>query len=538
MATPQPLLEMSDIVKTFPGGVTANDRIDFSVQSGEIHALLGENGAGKSTLMKILYGIYSPDSGEIRLRGTRMEIDSPKEAIEAGIGMVHQHFKLVGRLTVEENIRLGATEGHRTDRAASPGSPSIFDRVLERFRSSNSRPDRESIQTLVDEYGLGIDLDATVWELDVGVRQRVEILKTLYNDVDLLILDEPTATLPEQEKTEFFDVLRQLRDDGTAIILITHKLREVGEIADRTTVLRNGRVVDTLDVSEADRARLAEMMVGREVLFDIERRPSNPSTVKLEVEGLTAEDDRGFQVLDGVDISLRGGEIVGLAGISGNGQEQLAECLAGLREPTGGRIEIDGTDLTNAPPRRFIETGLSYIPADRYEYGCAPEMSVMHNAILKNFERFTTRGSIDYEQAHEFTRNLIEEYDIRAQSTRVETDKLSGGNLQKLIVGRELSQEPEILLAHHPTRGVDVGSMEYIREVILDQKETGTGIFLISDDLDEVLQMSDRILVIYEGQIVHRVDGDEVDRQEIGRYMTSGGSGEAEEASISVGKKA
>lgn len=514
-----PLLEMSDIVKTFPGGVTANDHIDFSVETGEIHALLGENGAGKSTLMKILYGIYTRDSGEIRLRGTRIEIDSPKTALKMGIGMVHQHFRLVGRLTVAENIRLGGASGGK-------------------YQSEAAGSERQQIEALVEDYGIDIDLDATVWDLDVGVQQRVEILKALYNDVDLLILDEPTATLPEQEKEQLFQTLRNLREDGTTIILITHKLREVSEIADRTTVLRNGNVVDTLPVEDVDRSQLAEMMVGREVLFDIDREKPEIGELRLSVGELTADDDRGFQALNGVDFELRSGEIVGLAGISGNGQEQLAECLAGIREPTGGRIVLRGSDMTHRSSTAFAKSGLNYIPADRYEHGVAREMSLMHNAILKNHREFVTRGSMDYGRAHEFAEDLIEEYDISASSTEMETNKLSGGNLQKLIVGRELSRNPDVLIAHHPTRGVDVGSMEYIREVILGQTEEGTGVFLISDDLDEVMQMSDRILVIYEGRIVHRTTREDADRQQIGLSMTEGEVADGEDVAAPIGDTA
>jgi simple sugar transport system ATP-binding protein len=526
---------MTNIVKTFPGGVTANDHIDFSVREGDIHALLGENGAGKSTLMKILYGIYTRDGGEIRLRGKRVDIDSPRTALGLGIGMVHQHFKLVGRLSVAENIRLGGA-GRR--RAGDEGGEthSLLERLRDRLTATGSGgAEREQIRALVEEYGIDIDLDATVWELDVGVQQRVEILKALYNDVDLLILDEPTATLPEQEKDQLFETLRRLRDGGTTIILITHKLREVGEIADRTTVLRDGRVVDTVPVETVDRNRLAEMMVGREVLFDIHREEPAVADVALSVEGLTALDDRGFRALDGVDFELSSGEIVGLAGISGNGQEQLAECLAGLRETTGGSIRIHGTEMADAPPQRFALAGLNYIPADRYEYGVAPEMSLMHNAILKNHRTFSQGGSMDYDAATAYAEELIEEFDITASSARMSTNTLSGGNLQKLIVGRELSQNPDILIAHHPTRGVDVGSMEYIREVLLDQTDEGTGVFLISDDLDEVMQMSDRVLVIYEGRIVHRTTRAEADRQRIGRYMTQGDRREGEDATAPVG---
>jgi len=527
-----PMLEMSNIVKTFPGGVTANDHVNFSVAPGEIHALLGENGAGKSTLMKILFGVYSKDAGEIKLRGSPVDIDSPKAAMDLGLGMVHQHFRLVGRLSVAENIRLGGA-------GPLPDGPSTMARLRNLLSATDAASkERREIERLVEDYGIDIDLDARVWELDVGVQQRVEILKSLYNDVDLLILDEPTATLPDQEKEQLFETLRSLREDGTTIILITHKLTEVTEIADRTTVLRDGNVVDTIPVAEADRDRLAEMMVGREVLFDIHREDVEPGDVRLEVDGVTALDDRGYQALDGVDFSVRGGEIVGLAGVSGNGQEQLAECLVGLREPTGGRIEVDGVDLTDASPQRFAKSGVSYIPADRYERGVAPEMSLTHNAILKNHREFTSGGRLDYASAREFTQGLIDEYDIMAQSPDMSANKLSGGNLQKLIVGRELSRQPDVLVAQHPTRGVDVGSMEYIREVILQQTHDGTGVFLVSDDLDEVMQMSDRIIVIYEGRIVHTTTREAADRATIGRYMMEGEHADDDGAAVQVGDAA
>ena len=529
------MLEMSNIVKTFPGGVTANDHIDFSVEEGEIHALLGENGAGKSTLMNILYGMYTHDSGEIRIRGSAVDIDSPKAAMDLGIVMVHQQFRLVGRLSVEENIRLGGSPGGRA-RTNNDESNSLLSRVRNLLTASGSDSlERERIEQLVEDYGIDIDLDAQVWGLDVGVQQRVEILKALYKDVDLLILDEPTATLPAQEKEQLFEMLRDLREGGMTIILITHKLTEVSEIADRTTVLREGKVVDTIPVAEADRDHLAEMMVGREVLFDIHRNQSEVSGVRLSVEGLRALDDRNFEALNEVDFELRGGEIVGLAGVSGNGQEQLAECLVGLREPTAGRIEINGKDFTHTPPRRFAKSGLGYIPADRHERGVAPEMSLTHNAILKNHREFAHRGRMDYDQAREHTQGLINEYDIMAQSPGMAANKLSGGNLQKLIVGRELSRQPDVLVAQHPTRGIDVGSMEYIREVLLQQTEDGTGVFLISDDLDEVMQMSDRILVIYEGKIVHSTTRDAADRARIGQYMMEGASAGGESVAASVG---
>ncbi len=525
----EPFLQMEDITKTFPG-VVANDRVDFSVRRGEVHGLLGENGAGKSTLMKILYGLYSADSGAIRLDGQALDLDSPQDAIDSGIGMVHQHFMLISRLTVAENVVLGRREPSAIFRSGEGESGSLATTPVvrwfaERFSLGLDAP-RERIRELADEYGFEVDVDARIWELSVGQQQRVEILKALYRDVELLILDEPTAVLTPNEAERLFDTLEQLAAEGLSIVFITHKLGEVTTITDRVTVLRDGELVDTVPTDSVTRADLARMMVGREVLFEIDRDPVEKGEPVLEAEHLRALDDRGIETLSGVDLTVSQGEIVGIAGVSGNGQTELAEVLAGLRDLTDGRIRINGTDLTGRSPRAFIDSGVSFVPEDRLRYGCAKDLSIMHNAVMKDFRNseFGSRAALDYAAMREYADRLVEEYDIRGvhSVTEMQAGDLSGGNLQKLILARELNRNPDLLVANQPTRGVDVGAIETLRETILDQRGEGTGVVLISEDLDEVFDMSDRILVIYEGEFVHETTPEEADRERVGLEMTGG----------------
>ena len=529
-----PFLRMEAIYKEFPG-VVANDEVDFSVRRGEIHGLLGENGAGKSTLMKILYGLYSEDGGSTYLDGERLELESPQDAIDAGIGMVHQHFMLIPRLTVAENIVLGEREpttAFRRDADADswiPGSlrDNLLARALAKRLSLGLEVPERRIQALADQYGFDLDVGAKIWELDVGQQQRVEILKALYRDVDLLILDEPTAVLTPNEARQLFESLRRLADEGVSIIFITHKLTEVTEITDRVTVLREGRNVGTVRTDGVTRADLAEMMVGREVLFQLEKDSAAIGSPVLEARGVRAEDERGIEALAGVDLAVRAGEIVGIAGVSGNGQKQLAEVVAGLREMTAGELVVDGTDLTGAPPRTFVDNGVSFVPEDRLRYGCAAELSVMHNATMKDFRdgQFGGGQLLDYGALREYAETLVEKFDIRGvrDVAEMEAADLSGGNLQKLILAREIYRDPDLLVANQPTRGVDVGAIEFIRESILDQREEGTGVLLISEDLDEIMDLSDRVLVIYEGEFVHETTPEEVDRERVGLEMTGGG---------------
>ena len=525
-------LRMEDILKEFPG-VVANDNVDLDVRKGEIHGLLGENGAGKSTLMKILYGLYSQDGGEIYLDGTRLSLDSPQDAIDAGIGMVHQHFMLIPRLTVAENVVLGEREPSdlfRTDAENSWLPPSIRNNRLvqgigRRFSLGLDVPEQK-IQSLADQYGFDVDVGARIWELDVGQQQRVEILKTLYRDVDLLILDEPTAVLTPTEAERLFDSLEKLADEGLSIIFITHKLQEVEAITDRVTVLREGENVDTVETSSVTRADLAEMMVGREVLFQIDKDPVDLGDPVFQARGVHAEDARGIEALSGVDLTIRQGEIVGIAGVSGNGQKELAEVCAGLRKMTAGEISLGGVDLTGAKPRTFVDSGVSFVPEDRLRYGCAEDLSVMHNATMKEFtgEEFSDGPFLDYDRLEAYAKDLIEEFDVRGvQDVRnVTAGDLSGGNLQKLILAREISRDPDLLVANQPTRGVDVGAIEFIRQSILDQREAGTGVILLSEDLDEILDLSDRILVLYEGEFIYETTPEEAERDRIGLEMTGG----------------
>jgi simple sugar transport system ATP-binding protein len=542
-----PFLRMEDIVKEFPG-VLANDHVDFSVRRGEIHGLLGENGAGKSTLMNVLYGLYRPDGGAVYLAGERLDLDSPQDAIRNGIGMVHQHFMLIPRLTVAENVVLGRREPAASFRddadrrwpdwlATNPVAT-----ALGRLFTLGLDQPRERIADLADQYGFQVDVDARIWELDVGQQQRIEILKALYRDVDLLILDEPTAVLTPNEAERLFETLEQLAQNGLTIIFITHKLKEVTALTDRVTVLRDGEKVDTVETASVTREDLARLMVGREVLFELEKDDVESGAPVMAAEGLYATDDRGIEALAGVDLEIHEGEIVGIAGVSGNGQRELAEALVGLRQPSAGRITVGDTDLTGASARAFIENGVSFVPEDRYRFGCADELSVMHNAVMKDYRRseFGDR-LLDYDAMRAYAEELVESFDIRGVSDVAEmrAGDLSGGNLQKLILARELSRDPDVLIANQPTRGVDVGAIEFVRKTILEQRGEGTGVLLISEDLDELFELSDRILVIYEGEFVHDSTPQETSPEEVGLEMTggrglesepSGGAGVAEPA--------
>lgn len=547
-------VRMDSITKTFPG-VVANDSVSMSIREREIHGLLGENGAGKSTLMKILYGLYSADSGAIWMDGERLDMDSPQDAIDAGIGMVHQHFKLIPRLSVAKNIVLGMREpaaaftrepsadeeaGDREGSVASLTSNRAVRWLAKRFTLGLEKPQMK-IQSLADDYGFDIDVSTPVWELDVGERQRVEILKALYRDVDLLILDEPTAVLTPTEAERLFETLRQLSDLGLSIIIITHKLEEIQSVTDRVTVLRDGERVGTVETAGVTRDELARMMVGRDVLFEIEKDDVSTGDPVLEASGVRAADERGMEALSGVDLAVHEGEIVGVAGVSGNGQTELAETLVGVREATAGSITVDGQDLTGAPPRSFIENGVSFVPEDRHRDGCAESLSVMHNALMKGYddEEFGDGVRLDYDSMASYAESLVDEFDVRGINDVVEikAGELSGGNLQKLILAREMDRNPDLLVANQPTRGVDVGAMEFIRERLVRQRDRGTGILLLSEDLDEIFDLSDRILVIYEGAIVYEATPEETSRQRVGLEMNGGeASGQHQPVAVDGGR--
>jgi simple sugar transport system ATP-binding protein len=523
-------VRMENITKTFPG-VVANDDVSLSLRRGEIHGLLGENGAGKSTLMKILYGLYSADEGDIWLDETRLDLESPQDAIDAGIGMVHQHFKLIPRLSVAENIILGMREpaaAFREGNGSDGGilSPltgnSVLRGLASRFTLGTDEPEAE-IQKLADDYGFDLDVTDSVWELDVGERQRVEILKALYRDVDLLILDEPTAVLTPTQAQRLFDTLRKLTDEGLTVIIITHKLDEIKEVTDRVTVLRDGQNVGTVETAEHTSDDFARMMVGRDVLFQLEKEGVSTGGSVIDVSGLHADNDRGIEAISAVDLTINEGEIVGLAGVSGNGQKELAEALVGVRETTGGTITVDGEDVTNTRPRNFIDNGVSFVPEDRHEEGCAGTLSVMHNAVMKAYTgaEFSDGLKLNYGAMEEYAETLVDEFDVRGVNDvrDITAGELSGGNLQKLILAREMLREPDLLVANQPTRGVDVGAIEFIRDRLLAQRQAGTGILLLSEDLDELFDLSDRILVIYDGEIVHETTPEAGTRRRIGLEM-------------------
>ena len=493
-------MEMRGIVKRFPG-VLANDHVDFDVRAGEVHALLGENGAGKSTLMKQLYGLYRPDEGEILFDGQPQTIHSPADAIRLGVGMIHQHFMLVDSLTVAENVALGLP--------SSRGLLTDLERVAARTRE------------LARLYGLEVDPDAYIWQLSVGQQQRVEIIKALYRGAALLILDEPTAVLTPQEVEDFFVTLKQMAQEGHALIFISHKLDEVMDFTDRVTVLRDGRNVGTVLTAETSKAQLAKMMVGRELDFAPQRSEVEIRGPQLEIIDLHTLSDRGTPALRGVSLQVRAGEIVGLAGVSGNGQSELAEVIAGLRPPTGGRVLLDGVDVTGLPPEQIIEKGLSYIPEERNRDGFIADFTVAENLILRDVDKppFSNNGFLNFQAIAQHARQLVRTFDVKTPGIDTPMKNLSGGNAQKVILARELSRNPRVLLASQPTRGVDIGATQYIRSLIIQQRNQGTATLLISEDLDEILALSDRIAVIFQGRIMGIVAREQATPELLGLMM-------------------
>lgn len=494
-------VEMKDIVIRFPG-VLANDHVNLTLKQGEIHALLGENGAGKSTLMNALAGLYKPASGLMKVFGEPVNFNSPKDAIAKGIGMVHQHFMLVPTQTVTENILLGLNE------------PRFF---------MNLADYDKKILALEDQYGLRVDPTAKIWQLSVGEQQRVEILKTLYRGAQILIMDEPTAVLAPQEIDELMNTMRSMVDQGKSIIFISHKLHEVTAVADRVTVLRKGKVTSEGHSMEGLSKRdLARLMVGRGVIFAVEKKPQEPGDVVLSVKDLEAENDKGVPALRKLSLDVREGEILGIAAIAGNGQSELAEVITGLRPCSNGSVKINGKEVANQPPIEAIKQGMAHVPEDRTGVGSAPNMSITENTIMKNYKEdpIGNGWSINFTTARNRARKLKDEYDILAPGVRTMARKLSGGNLQKVILAREISAEPELMVAVQPTRGLDVGAIESIQTLLLEQREAGTAVLLISEEMEELLALSDRIAVISEGKIMGIVDPDEADINEIGLMMT------------------
>jgi len=498
---------MRGITKRYPG-VTANDHIDLDLQPGEIHALLGENGAGKTTLMNILYGLAVPDEGEIFIDGTPVHIAGPSDAIARGIEMVHQHFMLIPVLSVAENVVLGEE---------TMANPIFLD-----LREASRR-----IRELAGKFGFELDPDAKIASLSVGQQQRVEILKMLYRDAQILVLDEPTAVLTPSETEEIFDLLRNLAKDGRSIIFISHKLQEVLEIADRITVIRRGRVIGSRRPAETNAEELAELMVGRAVLLRVDRGESHPGDVKLKVEGMHVPDDHGSEVVRGVDLEIRGGEILGIAGVAGNGQDELVEALIGLRRVTAGRIWLGGRDVTGVSPRAINEANVGYVPADRQRFGLILPFPLTDNLVLTSYYKPPfAHGLIRDERAIlAAARDRIREYDVRTPSPLVPAQTLSGGNQQKLIVAREFVGDTTLLVLDQPTRGLDVGSIEFIHRRIIEKRNAGAAVLLVSAELDEVMELSDRIAVMYRGKLVAFLDGRTADKNQVGLLMATGGGG-------------
>ncbi len=515
-----PALEMRGITKRYPG-VVANDSIDLDVRPGEIHALLGENGAGKTTLMNVLYGLARPDEGEILLDGQIVNLSGPSDAIQRGISMVHQHFMLVPVLSVAENIVLGEE---------TMSGPIFLDR-------------REASRRIVElgrRFGFEVDPDAKVGSLSVGWQQRVEILKALYRDARILVLDEPTAVLTPQETQEIFAVLRRLAADGHSIVFISHKLYEVLEIADRITVIRRGKVVGQRIPAETDEEDLAELMVGREVSLVVDRGESHPGETALRVQGLHVKDDRGNEIVHGVDLEVRSGEILGIAGVAGNGQDEFVEALVGLRRPSSGTVSLGGHDITGNGSRAVYESGVAYVPADRHRFGLVLSFPISDNLVLTSYHRPPySRGILRNDAAIDRTaEERIASFDIRTPSAKLKASTLSGGNQQKLVVAREFERDLRLLVLDQPTRGLDVGSIEFIHRQAIAKRDAGTAILLVSSELDEVLELSDRVAVMYRGRIVAIVDGRTADKNEVGLLMATGGKPSATAAASGAGGSA
>jgi simple sugar transport system ATP-binding protein len=503
-----PVLELRGITKQFPG-VLANDHIDFDLLPSEVHALLGENGAGKSTLMSILYGLYTADSGEILMDGKPVTIGSPKDAIELGIGMVHQHFMLIPVMTVTENIVL----------AQEPKQAGVlldYDAAAERVRELSS------------SFGLAVDPHARIEKITVGQQQRVEILKALYRGAQILILDEPTAVLTPQEAQELFAIIESLKEQGKSIVFISHKLNEVLEVADRVSVLRRGKLVETIPREGATEAKLARSMVGREVLLRVEKKPATPGEPLLRVEDLSVRDDRGLDAVRGVSFDVKAGEIVGIAGVDGNGQSELIDALTGLRNVAGGRITVGDRDLTRATARQALDAGMGHIPEDRHRRGLILDFNLAENLVLHDYskEPFSRFGWVNPRSWFRWAAGLLKEFDVRGGGPATRSGSLSGGNQQKVVVAREVTRNPSVLIAAQPTRGLDVGAIEFVHRRLVEQRDAGKAVLLVSLELEEILSLADRILVLYEGRIAAEFPPD-VTEEEVGIAMLGGRKREA-----------
>jgi ABC transporter related protein len=497
-------VKMQDIVKKF-GDFVANDGINLTVRKGEVHAILGENGAGKSTLMNILYGLYHPTSGKIFIDGKETTIGTPQKAIDLGIGMVHQHFMLIPPFSVTENIVLGMEDTKGV--------------VLDLKKS------REKIVELSKRYGLSVDPDAKIEDISVGMQQRVEIIKVLYRGANTLILDEPTASLTPQEIVELMDIIKSLTKDGKSVILITHKLKEIKTCADSCTIIRHGKYIDTVDVKVTSESELAAMMVGRDVSFSVEKEKREPGEVVLEVKDLCAKDYRKVDILKSLSISVRRGEIVGIAGVDGNGQSELVEILTGLKKADSGSVSILGKNAFNVTPRQSFDMGITSIPEDRQKHGLVLDFSVAENLILQNFEKepFSKRGILNDKNIEAHANKLIEKFDIRPKDSAKKSAKtLSGGNQQKVIIAREVTNDSDLLIAVNPTRGLDVGAIEFVHKYLVEQRNKNKAVLLVSFELDEIMNLSDRIEVIFDGQITGEVMGEYADEKELGLLMAGG----------------
>lgn len=497
------IIEMKQITKIFPG-IVANDKIDFDLLKGETHVLLGENGAGKTTLMNVLYGLYQPEYGEILVNGTATKINSPHDAIKLGIGMVHQHFMLVNNLTVTENIILGMEprKGIKID----------MNKAI------------SEVEKLSKTYGFDVNPKDKIEDLSVGKQQKVEILKALYRKANVLILDEPTAVLTPQEIEELGEIINVLKKEGKSFILITHKLKEVMSMSDRITIVRRGKVIQTLKTQDTNMDKLAEMMVGRKVNLTINKNDKEPGETILEVKNLNAEDDRGVKVVKDVDLNVKSGEIFGIAGVDGNGQSELIEILTGLMKPKSGNVLLNGKEITGKTTREIMNEGMGHIPEDRHKRGLVLKFSLFENSILglQNNKPFKNKVSLNYRKIKEHCKNLIKQFDIRTPSEEVTAASLSGGNQQKLIIAREIYRQPSLLIAAQPTRGLDVGAIEYIHKQLVEERDNGKAVLLVSLELDEILKLSDRIGVMYDGKIVKVLENKDIDEKTLGILMAGG----------------
>lgn len=494
------VIEMLGIRKEF-GSFVANDNITLQLKKGEIHALLGENGAGKSTLMNILFGLYQPEAGEIKVKGKTVKVTDPNVANDLGIGMVHQHFMLVENFTVTENIILG-------NELTKAGIVNIKDAA-------------KKIQKLSEMYGLDVDPNAKIEDISVGMQQRVEILKTLYRGADILIFDEPTASLTPQEINELIQIMKRLIQEGKSIILITHKLKEIMDVSDRVTVIRKGEGIGTVITAETNPNELASLMVGRQVEFKTVKSEANPTGDTLVVKDLVVADYRGIDKVKGLNLTVRKGEILGIAGIDGNGQSELIEAITGLRKAKAGSVSINGKDITNKKPRKITEAGVGHIPQDRHKHGLVLDFSIGHNIALQTYYQkpISKSGIMNYKKVSELAQKVINDFDVRTQGEHTPARALSGGNQQKAIIGREVLRDPDLLIAALPTRGLDVGAIEFIHQRLIEQRDNGKAVLLLSFELDEVMNVSDRIAVIYDGQIVDTLLPKETSEQELGLLM-------------------